>query len=88
MPEVICSSCGLTHERQPVKYDLGSEKDSFKEELTKFEVIDDECVIPRAYLEAGPYNGERFLIEEKVFFCECPGCGNSFTTSKTCPTKE
>lgn len=82
MKKVFCPNCGYHHEPQPVKYDLEEEKESFEGYLDGVEMDGDTVIMDSCHVEAGPYNGDRNLMDYEVLLCSCPICNNTFTTEK------
>ena len=80
--KIWCPHCGLHHVPTPVKYKVENEYETFQEELKEFETEDEGentiITLPSAHIEAGPYNGDRFLMDYDVKACSCPSCKATF----------
>jgi len=88
MSQIFCPSCGTKHNTEPARYewDDQDERASFEEggtELAGFEEVDGVVILKSARLEAGPFNGERNLVDYDVDMYRCPNCGNEFTSDLT-----
>jgi len=73
---VWCPRCGVCHAAEPVRYELEEEAESFELDA------DDVVTVNKAHIEAGPHNGDRYLMDFDTHLCSCPGCGNVFTTQR------
>jgi Zn finger protein HypA/HybF involved in hydrogenase expression len=78
MSKVFCPKCGSSENISGATYPLEDERESFEDSLGGFDVVEDEVIIPKGYLEAGPYNGDRFLLETEVKVYDCRKCNCTF----------
>lgn len=79
---IYCPKCGHQHEPQPIQYKLENEYSSFESNIKGYLVSGEEenttITLPFAHIEAGPYNGDRFLMDYDVKACSCPNCKATF----------
>ena len=77
---IYCPKCGHQHEVSPIQYKLENEVESFSTNgyLTSGEGENTIVTLPAAHIEAGPYNGDRFLMDYDVKACSCPNCKATF----------
>ena len=80
---IYCPKCGCLHEVSPIQYKLENEVEAFPPCLTKdYQTTgkDENTIVtlPAAHIEAGPYNGDRFLMDYDVKACSCPNCKATF----------
>lgn len=79
---IFCPYCGHKHTAQPLTYRVENEFESFQDNLkefkTKGEGENTVVTIPSAHIEAGPSNGDRYLMDYDVNALQCPHCNKTF----------
>jgi hypothetical protein len=51
------------------------EDDDFQKEGEGEDMV---LTLPGCFIEAGPYNGSRYLVEQNLKLQECPSCNKTF----------
>lgn len=67
---------------KPAKYPISQYPLDGFEDLEDFTIDKENISIKTCNVEAGPYNGDNYLVELEMTICDCPICNTTFAFSK------